>query len=187
MDEYPKIGETWKAHERRAATGWFERFCHHPGLDIGPDRDPLNETYRRWLYEKDGDATQMHGVPDCTFATVYASHVLEHLHDPATGLKNWFRILKPGGHLVVLVPHRDRYEKRNRLPSRWNGDHKWFWLPDADQPPCTLSFKRVITEAIPEGELISFGVLDEGFVDPGPDRHSHGEYSIEAVIRKATQ
>jgi SAM-dependent methyltransferase len=184
--EFPPIGETWKARDRRERTGWFAKYAppEAPGLDIGPDKDPLNATFRRWLYEVDGDATFLRGVPDRTFQTVYASHVLEHINDVHTALTNWWRVLRPGGHLIVLVPHRDRYEKRTSLPSRWNPDHKWYWLPDRDEAPCTLNFRRVLDSAIPDALVVSFGVLDEGFEDRGPDRHSFGEYSIEAVLKK---
>lgn len=184
--KFPPVGETWKAHARRVREGWFELYAppDRSGIDIGPDRDPLNHTFRRWTYEKDGDATQMAGVPDEVFHTVYASHVLEHLHDPVTGLRNWYRILKPGGCLVALVPDRDRYEKRTELPSRWNPDHKFYWLADRDEAPVTLSFRRILKEAIPHGELVSFAELADGFDYRGPDEHSFGEYSLEAIIRK---
>jgi SAM-dependent methyltransferase len=184
--KFPKPGETYKAHERRLRTGWFDRFAPQDkgGIDIGPADDPLNQTFRRWELHPDGDATFMRGVPDGVFNTVYCSHILEHLDEPLVGLQNWYRILKPGGHLVVIVPHRDLYEKRVELPSRWNPDHKWFWLPETAEPPCTLSFRDTIREAIPDGELVSFTVLDEGFNDPGRDAHSWGEYSIEAIVRK---
>lgn len=186
MNAFPPVGETWKAAKRRAATGWFEKYApwDRPGLDIGPDRDPLNHTFRRWNFEKDGDATYLTGVPSETFDTVYASHVLEHLKDPIEGLKNWYRVLRPGGHLIVCLPDRDRYEKRTKLPSRWNPDHKTFWLLDKAEPPCTRSLVQTLKDAIPEGEIVSLTVLDDGFVDPGSSFHSHGEYSFEAIIKK---
>src|SRR5690348_12304237 len=101
--DYPKVGETYKAHERRLRTGWYDKYAPPglPGIDIGPDRDPLNHTFRRWTYEGDGDGTYMAGVPDDTYQTVYASHVLEHIKDVHTALKNWYRITKPGGHVIV--------------------------------------------------------------------------------------
>src|SRR3546814_12230808 len=40
------------------------------------------------------------------------------------GLRNWFRILKPGGHLIVTVPDEDLYEQ-GIFPSAYNPDHKW--------------------------------------------------------------
>lgn len=35
---------------------------------------------------------------------VYASHVLEHLVDYRKALREWYRVLKPGGKLLLLVP-----------------------------------------------------------------------------------
>jgi SAM-dependent methyltransferase len=39
------------------------------------------------------------------FDMVHMSHVLEHLADPVTSLAIIFRLLKPGGSLVIEVPH----------------------------------------------------------------------------------
>jgi ubiquinone/menaquinone biosynthesis C-methylase UbiE len=38
-------------------------------------------------------------------------------------LDNWLRVLKPGGHLVCLVPDEDMYEQ-GVFPSTFNSDHK---------------------------------------------------------------
>ena len=72
----------------------------------------------------DGDATFMESVKDETYDFVHSSHCLEHLLDPEKGLRNWFRILKPGGYLVVIVPDEDLYEQ-GVFPSTFNADHKW--------------------------------------------------------------
>jgi SAM-dependent methyltransferase len=42
---------------------------------------------------------------DATFDAVYASHVIEHVHSPFALLSECFRILKPGGRLVILTPN----------------------------------------------------------------------------------
>lgn len=180
------MGETAKARERRLKEGWFEKYADpfQSGIDIGCQHDPLNHTFRRWdLIFGDGDATFMEGVPDGLFCTVYASHVLEHVNDPVTAVKNWYRITAPGGNLIILVPHRDLYEKKKELPSNWNGDHKTFWLPEYAEPPCTRSFKGTILEAIPDANIISFEVLDAGYFANGSN-HAGGEFSIEAIIKK---
>lgn len=176
------MAETSKARLRRSADGWNDRYIVSPGIDIGSGPDPLNDSFRRWD-KPDGDATHMAGIADGTFATVYASHILEHLDDPLAALRNWWRILAPGGHLIVLVPHRDLYEKQRMLPSRWNGEHKTFWLPDRFDPPVTWSFRWAIEQCTPEGELVSFSMLDEGYESNG-SAHPAGELSIEAIIRK---
>ena len=75
-------GETSKAHNRRLDEGWFEKYAPEDksGIDIGAQIDPLNQTFRRFdLIFGDGDATDMQGIEDNTFWTVYASHILEHI------------------------------------------------------------------------------------------------------------
>lgn len=177
--------ETYKSYARRAREGWYDKYIHDPGIDIGCSNDPIDPDFRRWDFKNgDGDATLMQGVPDASYMTVYTSHILEHLNDPVLALKNWYRILRPGGHLIVCVPHRDLYEKKRHLPSLWNGEHKTFWWPQGQEPPCTFGLKDVIAFAIPEGELVLLRVLDEGWEPVPVEVHSHGEYAIEAVVRK---
>jgi ubiquinone/menaquinone biosynthesis C-methylase UbiE len=179
-------GEVSKAHSRRVREGWFEKYAPEGkiGIDIGAGNDPLNKTFRRWdLKFGDGDATLMKGVPNNLYHTVHASHVLEHLDNPTIAVKNWYRILAPKGNLIILVPHRDLYEKKKELPSRWNHSHKSLWLPDIPDPPQTWSLKKTIQSAIPNSNIISFRILDEGYKKNG-NKHPQGEYSIEAIIQK---
>ena len=182
------MGEVSKAKSRREREDWFAKYApeDRSGIDIGCQNDPLNETFRRWdLIFGDGDATFMEGVSDEKFVTVHASHVLEHVDDPVTAIRSWYRILKKDGHLILLVPHRDLYEKKRQLPSSWNFEHKSFWLPQTAEQPSTRSLKGTILEAIPNAKIVSFRVLDEGFDYSIPaDSHSVGEYSIEAIIQK---
>jgi SAM-dependent methyltransferase len=44
--------------------------------------------------------------PDASFDTVVADSVLEHLDDPARALREWSRVLRPGGRLFVWSPNR---------------------------------------------------------------------------------
>lgn len=180
------MGETIKAFERRKRTRWFEKYApdHLSGIDIGCGEDCLNATFRRWDLV-DGDATHMAGVPDGVFHTVYCSHILEHLQNYGVALKNWWRILKPGGNLIILVPHRDLYERVPEPPSNWNSDHKWFWLPDSSDHPKTVNFRAALeSELLPNGRIVSFEVLKEGWYSVPVNQHAPGEYSIEAIIRK---
>lgn len=182
------MGETSKSKARREREGWFATYApdHLSGIDLGCQDDPLNHTFRRWdICFGDSDATEMEGVPDEQFWTVYASHILEHLSFPRRAIKRWYDICKTGGHLIICVPHRDLYERKLMLPSRWNHEHKYFWLPDREEPPCTKCLKKEILAAIPDANIVSYRVLDEGYNhDIGPDEHPVGEFSIEAIIRK---
>jgi SAM-dependent methyltransferase len=182
------MAETRKAATRRAADPRWAGVLDPTkiGLDIGSGADPLNHTFRRYDQARgDGDATFLNDIPAETFEVVYASHVLEHLHQPTVAVSNWWRVLKPGGLLAVIVPHRDLYEKRLTLPSRWNEDHKHFYLPDRAEPPHTLNFAAILRAGVGvDAEQVLFQVADAGWQDVGPDLHSGGEYSIEAVFRK---
>lgn len=117
---------------RQSDPNFLNRYFSGDGIDIGGAPDPLS-LYRE-LFPRmgsvriwdlaDGDAELMEGVGDATFDFVHSSHCLEHLNDPARGLENWFRILKPGGYLIVTVPDEDLYEQ-GVFPSSFNSDHKW--------------------------------------------------------------
>ena len=40
---------------------------------------------------------------------VFSSHLLEHIKEHVKALKEWWRVLKPGGHLCLYLPHKDFY------------------------------------------------------------------------------
>lgn len=49
------------------------------------------------------DVTDMN-FPDNSFDVVYCSHVLEHVPDDRKAMREFFRVLKPGGWAILLVP-----------------------------------------------------------------------------------
>lgn len=56
-----------------------------------------------------GNASDLSQFATGSVDKIYASHVLEHFHHGLDGelfktLKEWHRVLKPGGHLLVSVP-----------------------------------------------------------------------------------
>lgn len=177
-------GETSKAHERRLREGFYEKFIRGRVIDIGAADDPITPDCDKWDYcLGNGDAEQMNGVHDETFLTVYASHILEHVQDPVRALINWWRILQPGGFLVVCVPSKTLYEKKESPPSRWNGDHKTFWNVCLSTGTHNLGLVEVAIDAGFENYIYSVRVLDDGY-DANGDGHPQGEYSIELILAK---
>ena len=177
------IGETAKARGRREREGFFDKYCQGRGLDIGYGGDPLVPNVRGWDFEH-GDAQLLQGLDDASFDFVYSSHLLEHLPDAELSIRNWWRVLKPGGYLLLYLPHRDLYEKKTELPSRFNFDHVHFFLPDRDEAPDTLGIEPLLKRVLDNPEVIYCRTCDEGYHNPGDELPSQGEYSIEAVIRK---
>lgn len=45
---------------------------------------------------------------------VLTSHVLEHFPDPIKALKEWHRVVRDGGYIVAIVPHKERTFDKDR-------------------------------------------------------------------------
>ncbi len=175
-------GETSRARSRRKQEGFFEKFCRGKGLDIGYGGDLLCGNCVGWDYEK-GDAQYLNGIEDTSFDFVYSSHCLEHMVDAQIALRHWWRVLKPGGYLILFVPHRDLYERKKILPSNWNPDHKRFFLVEKDDPPDTVGLVPMLQQALPDGEILYAKECAFGY-RVNQDGYPMGEYSIEAVVKK---
>ena len=179
-----RSGESLKAEPRRRREGFFERYCQGRGLDIGYGGDLIVPNAIGWDLEH-GDATLMSGLPPEDFDFVYGSHVLEHLPDCERALRSWWRLLRPGGYLIICVPERDLYEKKLTLPSNWNPDHRHFFLLEKDEPPDTLGLLPLIQRALPAHRTVYAKRCDAGHTITDPRRHSDGEYSLEVVLQKS--
>lgn len=115
-----------KWRELRAATAGFEA---QDALDLGSDNGVISHLFRRtggrWhsgdLTEETVDAIRrMVGErvellsgphlpwPDESFDLIVVVDLLEHLHDDATLASELARCLRPGGRLVLNVPHAKR-------------------------------------------------------------------------------
>lgn len=117
--------EQSKSHQARVRNNDYS-YLKGNVLDIGCGPDPIklteSDVVRTWDLV-DGDAQYLVSIPDETYDAVFSSHCLEHLVDVPTALKNWSRVLKKGGRMLIYVPSWTFYERR-QWPSRYNGDHK---------------------------------------------------------------
>jgi len=179
-------GETAKARARRLREGFFEKYCAGHGLDIGYGGDLLSDNCVGWDVEH-GDAQLLASIEDASLDFVYSSHTLEHVADASEALRNWYRVVKPSGHIIIYVPDRDLYEKKLALPSQWNSDHKRFFLLDRDEPPDTKGLLQLIDTAVPEANIVTARRCDSGHTIVDPRIHSDGEYSIEVILRKSAE
>ena len=55
---------------------------------------------------------------DNTFDFIFNSHAFEHFFDSIKALKEWMRVIRPGGFIFMIVPHKERtFDKdRERTP-----------------------------------------------------------------------
>ncbi len=178
-----KPAETTKANARRIREGFFKKYCNGKGIDIGFGGDLIMPDAQGWDFEH-GDATFLNGIKDESFDYVYSSHTLEHVFDVETTLKNWYRVLKPNGYMILYLPHRDLYEKKKELPSIFNPTHQRFFLIDKDDPPNTVGIVLLLKRTLNNYDLIYAKECSEGHTITDPLLHSNGEYSIEVVLKK---
>lgn len=82
---------------------------------------------------------------------VFSSHCLEHFQDSMAVLTEWSRVLKPGGYLVLIMPHKQRYPNVGTPGA--NVDHKRDYLPEeVAKMVSSLGFKVIQLDTL-QGKL----------------------------------
>jgi SAM-dependent methyltransferase len=182
---------------RMADVNFTSKYFVGHGIDIGGKPDPLAlyrelfcrmDSVRTWDWE-DGDAQFLASANDETVDFIHSSHCLEHLVDPAEGLKNWMRVLKPGGYLIITVPDEDLYEQ-GVFPSTFNLDHKWTFTIFKHQSwsDRSLNVLDLVRDLGETAEPIRLELLNSTYRYALP-RYDQtlspvGECGIEFIIRK---
>lgn len=107
--------------------------------------------------------------------------------DVRIALLNWFRVVRKGGYLILYIPHRDLYEKQDKLPSRFNPHHKHMFTLGGDINAYTLDIMEEISRSL-QGYIVEYAkVCSEGNTVMKAEYPSDGEYSIEVVIKKLSR
>jgi len=92
------------------------------GIDIGCGNDPIFPNVKQFDID-DGDANEISKYVNEEFDFVFSSHCLEHMYNPYKTIQEWWKLVRGGGYMYVLVPDEDLYEQ-GVFPSTYNGDHK---------------------------------------------------------------
>ena len=193
--------ECSKSISRRLSdSNFINRYFVGNGMDIGGKPDPLvlyrelfshMSTVKTWDWE-DGDAQYLDGVSDNQYDFVHSSHCLEHLVDPKEGLRNWLRVVRPGGYLIITVPDEDLYEQ-GVFPSTFNSDHKCSFtiFKIRSWSKSSLNVIDLVRDLGENAELVRLEQLSATYRFDLP-RYDQtltpvGECGIEFVIRKRPQ
>lgn len=117
------------------------------------------------------DGRKLDWIASGSMDFVFSSHFLEHCVDYKAALREWWRVLKVGGHLILYLPHRDFYPNIGKEGA--NPDHKHDFHPD--------DIKRAmfeVTESRVNDNCVQFDVLED------EDHNDMDEYSFYLVFRK---
>jgi len=113
------------------------KYCQGSGLDIGFGGDaitpnaismdlakPYTKTGNGSLNLR-GDAKNLCWFKNNVLDYIYSSHLLEDFYETEEVLKEWRRVIKPRGFLILLLPDEQRYRKyRQSLGKTGNPKHK---------------------------------------------------------------
>lgn len=156
-----------------------EGYCVGNGLDLGSGGDPVVPTAiqvekydpycpffdTKYPPQIRGDAKRLHWFADGVMDYIFSSHLIEDYtaDQQKLVLKEWARVVRPGGYIVVLAPEK----------------HRWAKALDGGQPP-NLAHKHE-----PEiGELTKVFQCIGGW-DVIEDRFCDGQdYGMFFVARK---
>lgn len=130
-----------------------DEYCYYTGQP-----DPHNEKFQ-WR----GYATDL-PFKDETLDWVYSSHLLEDYLHWGPVLKEWVRVLKPGGNLIVLIPDMKLWNEAVKNGQPMNAAHR---------------HEGKVGELSTYAENLNLEILEDRLTDSFP-----GDYSILFVARK---
>jgi SAM-dependent methyltransferase len=183
---------------RQYDPAWSRLYLVGEALDIGAGPDGLSKQLDRWPRltsvrdwdQGDGDGQLLPGVEPASYDVVHSSHSLEHMRDPYAALARWWEVLRPGGHLIVIVPDEDMYEQ-GVFPSRFNSDHKrtfTLWKQSSWADESSVDLIPAILDLGPDVEILEARSLHTSYdwrLPSGLDQTlGIGESGCEVVVRK---
>lgn len=159
----------------------FIDYCKGNGIDIGYGGDPispsaitidLEKPYAQtggYLLNLAGDARKLHWFNDRCLDYVYSSHLLEDFEEKEMIVREWVRVLKDGGFIILLLPDEQRYRKHCRKNGlQRNPNHK-------DIEFCLDNIKKI---------LISLNIMIVAEFPKLIDKKEDSDYNFAVVAKK---
>jgi SAM-dependent methyltransferase len=187
--------ETKKLHGYRLKTGWYDKYIKDKdvidtGYAAGENFTDFMPNCCKSFQGVDFNTENYDGLhlpfEDNSFDVCYSSHCLEDVVDYKTFIQEQYRVCKPQGHIIIVVPHYKLYEripklKRENFSSKFNGNHKRSYSEH--------SLIMEIEESLEYQEkydVEELSVIDEGYDYSIDDMSVHpiGNFSIEVVLEK---
>lgn len=176
--------EVRKSWMDKFVSGFWTKYCSGDGIDVG-GTGYLENVHAVLPRAKIVDLNYpgYDGVTlpfaDKSLDYVFSSHTLEHIDDRISILRDWYRVIKNEGYIVITVPHKWLYERKEEKPSAWNEDHRIFYTP--------ANLLIEIEDALPINgyriRLLEECDKDHTYGLP-VEIHANGQYEILTAIQK---
>jgi predicted SAM-dependent methyltransferase len=115
----------------------LSQYCVGNGVDLGFGGEAITPSAVRIDYPRPysrglgqpvqlgGDCRRLEWFRDECLDYVYSSHLLEDFEDTEGALKEWLRVLKPGGYLVLFCPDEQVFRRHcEATGQRYNEHHQ---------------------------------------------------------------
>lgn len=157
--------ESSKSNQFRDSN-FFETYLSGKVIDIGGGTDAVTEAAEVFDFQQ-GDAQHIAQYRDKeTYDCVYSSHCLEHMSDVPSALSQWWDLVKPGGYMVLIVPHEDLYEQMIWPSVASTGDycHQFTFRLGGKDSWSPVSFDiRHLVSSLEGSQIISAEVQDDNY------------------------
>lgn len=148
------------------------------GIDIGCGDDPITDRVAKFDME-DGDANEIDKYVNKEFDFVFSCHCLEHMHNPKAAFESWLKIIKPGGHLILVIPDEDLYEQ-GYFPSLFNSDHKSTFTLSKNKSWSPNSYNILdLVNSVKNCEILKAELQSDGY---NIGKLHHGVYSRKTAV-----
>jgi SAM-dependent methyltransferase len=102
---YPLVGSLDNCDFSRDTT-WAS---HEDSYIFSPGKPPGRSIFR--------DASNLSSIAGHTYDFILSSHNLEHFANPVKALQEWKRVTRPGGGLIIVLPHYSNTFDHRRTPT----------------------------------------------------------------------
>jgi len=150
-------------------------YCVGDGLDLGFGGDPITLSAIRmdmpnqygsvgaYPAQLRGDAGKLVWFRDNSLDYLFSSHLLEDFQDTESVLREWLRVLRPDGRLIIFCPDEQRYRahcRRTGQPYNIHHVHEHFSLAFVKDLLGKIGGTRLVYEN-PEVDIYSWDLVVE--------------------------
>lgn len=149
--------------------GGYKTFPHFIGVDNGKQWGKATAD----ILVESAEKLDLFASQSCD--TVFSSHLLEHIDNYKAALREWWRVIKQGGHLVMYLPHKDLYPNCDKK-QEWE---EWYYAHSEDGYTNEAAVEAFVDTRRKSG-VTTIGALYAGTPFGNPD-HKH-DYTPEDII-----
>lgn len=157
--------------------GGAKAYAHFIGVDNLTDTKLFGTPMQPDVVVKTCEKLKLFASGELDF--VFSSHLLEHINDYKAALKEWWRLVRPEGHLVLYLPHKDLYPRTGTEDEKneWKEWVKKYELKDGKVPLKALTELAEFRESMGKKTL---GEQYAGTPAGNPD-HKH-DFAPEDIV-----